>query len=211
MPVIQFAIVPSEDGGLYLVKTITLTDSCGNNVTTSSSVPLRLTDGERLPKNIQDYSLQWVIDASIINVCSSTRSKYNRIWAWKIEQDDGSLDPITSDNVVFLGEYGQIVRNKIPDMYDMSGMTMTQIPVTRATRQKSMSVVSLEVSLLPPRGGIAKKKSFLLCLRPGTRWVKNTDNTERRTPFLDRSSDIHVNPAPVPAPAQAILDDECPF
>jgi len=203
--VIEFKIVSSEYG-LDLVKVITLTDSCGNNVTSSSSVPLRLTGGERPPKNIDDHRHQWVIDGCIVQVCSSTKSGYNRMYAWKIVENDGSLDSITSDNVVFLGEYGQLVRKKIPDQYYMFGMTMKEVPVTRGTRDRNVSVVSLEVSHLS--GGIAKKKSFLLCLRPGSRWIKNTDNTERYTPFLDRSSDIHVNQAPAPAPAQAILDDE---
>lgn len=114
---VEYTVVPSPDrpGGLDLVKTITGTDSCGNVIVISSSrAPLRLTGGENLPGNIAETSIQFVVFGSILIVSSPTPnpSGFIRFFAWEIS-DPSSLEPISSESIVFLTEFGQKVRNNI--------------------------------------------------------------------------------------------------
>jgi hypothetical protein len=171
MPV-SFNIVPSADGGLDLVKTITTPDSDGNIVTSSSRVPLLLTRGERLPRNTTSTSWESVFMGSTIYVRSSTDGKscFNRFFSWQILQSLSSLDPISSDNVVFLGEFGQIVQNHLLD-YDTSQMKMRQ------DNGRMLFDVHQHRILI---GGIGKTNTKTFSLQVKTKVVKGKHTIDRK-------------------------------
>jgi hypothetical protein len=111
---VRYTVVSSAVGGLYLVKTITETDESDKPIVISSSrAQLLLTDGENLPWNIA-LSFQFVVSGSTLLVSSPSPKKgFRRFWAWEIS-DPSSLEPISSKDILFLNEFGQIVKNNLP-------------------------------------------------------------------------------------------------
>jgi hypothetical protein len=165
-------IVPSANGGLNCVKTITTTDSDGNIVISSSSVPLLLAGGEKLPGNIIATSWESEIMDSTIYLRSTTdrESHYNRFFLWQIFQSLSSLDPISTDNVVFLGEFGQNVQNHLLD-YDTSKMRM------RKENGRLLFDVHQHRILI---GGIGKTNTKTFSLQVKTKVVKGKHTIDRK-------------------------------
>jgi len=170
LPKSEFTI-DSSAGGLNVVKTIATTDSCGNTVTSSSSVPLCLKE-QRLPSNITLVSCQWRIIGFIAYVCSHTNKSSNfiRFFAWKILQSPSSLEPISSDKVVFLGEFGQVVKNNLKH-YDIKDMRMNSV-----NGQVLLEVPQHRILI----GGIAKTKTKTFSLHVKTEVVKGEHTIDRR-------------------------------
>ena len=128
---VTFTVVQSTDrpGGLDLVKTVTGTGMNGKTAVISSSrVPLLLKGGENLPRNIAQ-SFQWEVIGATIVVRSKTHkdSCFSRFYAWKILESPSSLEPISSNHVVFLREFGQVVKNNLQHYADYSKMTMVRV------------------------------------------------------------------------------------
>ena len=170
LPKPGFTIDPSAEG-LNVVKTITTTDSCGNIVISSSSVLLCL-KGQRLPRNITSFSCQWRITGSIVYVCSHTNkpSNFIRFFAWKILQSPSSLEPISSDKVVFLGEFGQVVKNNLKH-YDIKDMRMVSV-----NGHVLLEVPHHRILI----GGIAKTKTKTFSLHVKTEVVKGEHTIDRK-------------------------------
>ncbi len=136
---ITFTVVPSADGKLFLEETITGTDEYGNTtVISSSSVELRLTGGEILPKNIAVKPIDFVFSDSILLVRSQTPedSGFNRFFAWEILKPSSS-EPISSKDILFLTEFGQVVKKNLPfcngrhiNMTQKHGLVLLHAPRT---------------------------------------------------------------------------------
>ena len=176
---ITFTVVPSAKGGLDVVKTTGLTDECGNiTVISSSSAQLRLTGGEKLPGNIAAKPIDFVVLGSILIVSSQTPepSGFIRFWAWEI-LNPSSLEPISSENILFLTEFGQIVKKNLSSMcFD--------------SKQIGMTHENGRVLLHAPRtrilvGGIAKTKTKSFSLQ-----FKNEMNKRGKKTL----GDIRINP-----------------
>jgi hypothetical protein len=160
------------NGKLVLMKTILQSTSFLDGaefVEFKSSVELKLNLGQKLPKNLMDSPYQGDIFFPYIYLISS-----GRIWVWKIVHEGFSFEPIKSENVVFLREIGQLVRNRLPSgISHWSGLKMIN----------DQRGVRLDVShKLGPHGGIIKKKTLLVSLSPETSWIDGKYKTT-----LDRS------------------------
>jgi hypothetical protein len=155
---VKFTVVAATDG-LVLVKTIFETDTIGNsNVKSSSSARLFLASGESLPKNILANSFQFVVLGSILIVSSQTtnESDFFRFFSWKILVPPTSLEPIKSEDILFLNEFGQIVKN------NLTGLCFDTRKITIAKNDSSVLLQASRTRILV--GGIAKTetKSFSL-------------------------------------------------
>ena len=171
---VTFTVVQSTDRpvGLDLVKTVTGTGMNGKTAVISSSrVPLLLKGGENLPRNIAQ-SFQWEVIGATIVVRSKTHkdSCFSRFYAWKILESPSSLEPISSDKVVFLGEFGQVVKNNLKH-YDIKDMRMVSV-----NGHVLLEVPHHRILI----GGIAKTKTKTFSLHVKTEVVKGEHTIDRK-------------------------------
>lgn len=170
MSSIIYIKVVYSDSGLKVVKNVKYSDG----IVTSSSVSLHLTGGERLPKNIGELPMQVLIADCIIYLVSI--SSCVRMWTWQISGEAmSSPNPITPEQVVFLGEIGQVVTNHIGGVCDASQVKMHP------------HVVSGKVVLEAPlRGGISKlkdKRSYSLQVKSNMK----ENSKGKLVPYLNRN------------------------